>query len=122
MTSSRNEHITCSEFEHMSKTEEQLNLLRLIEKKPESNQRFIANELGFSLGKLNYCLKALRKKGFIKIKNFKRNDNKLSYLYLLTPKGLNKKTILTVNFLHKKFIEYEEIQKEFNKTKNLNKL
>ena len=78
----------------MKKHEEQLNILRFIEKKPESNQRLIANELGFSLGKLNYCLMALRKKGLVKIKNFRRNDNKLSYLYLLTPKGINKKTIL----------------------------
>ena len=83
----------------MKKHEEQLNILIFLEKKPESNQRLIANELGFSLGKLNYCLIALRKKGLVKIKNFRRNDNKLSYLYLLTPKGINKKTILNINFL-----------------------
>jgi len=105
----------------MKKHEEQLNILRFIEKKPESNQRLIANELGFSLGKLNYCLTALRKKGLVKIKNFRRNDNKLSYLYLLTPKGINKKTILTINFLQKKSKEYEEIQNEYNKIKNINK-
>ena len=105
----------------MKKHEEQLNILRFIEKKPESNQRLIANELGFSLGKLNYCLMALRKKGLVKIKNFRRNDNKLSYLYLLTPKGINKKTILTINFLQKKSKEYEEIQNEYNKIKNINK-
>ena len=105
----------------MKKHEEQLNILRFIEKKPESNQRLIANELGFSLGKLNYCLTALRKKGLVKIKNFRRNDNKLSYLYLLTPKGINKKTILTINFLQKKSKEYEEIQNEYNKIKNINR-
>jgi len=105
----------------MKKHEEQLNILRFIEKKPESNQRLIANELGFSLGKLNYCLMALRKKGLVKIKNFRRNDNKLSYLYLLTPKGINKKTILTINFLQKKSKEYEEIQNEYNKIKNINR-
>lgn len=105
----------------MKKREEQLNILRFIEKKPESNQRLIANELGFSLGKLNYCLIALRKKGLVKIKNFRRNDNKLSYLYLLTPKGINKKTILTINFLQKLSKEYEEIQNEYNKIKNINR-
>lgn len=105
----------------MKKREEQLNILRFIEKKPESNQRLIANELGFSLGKLNYCLTALRKKGLVKIKNFRRNDNKLSYLYLLTPKGINKKTILTINFLQKRSKEYEEIQNEYNKIKNINR-
>lgn len=105
----------------MKKHEEQLNILRFLEKKPESNQRLIANELGFSLGKLNYCLTALRKKGLVKIKNFRRNDNKLSYLYLLTPKGINKKTILTINFLQKRSKEYEEIQNEYNKIKNINR-
>lgn len=105
----------------MKKHEEQLNILRFIEKKPESNQRLIANELGFSLGKLNYCLIELRKKGLVKIKNFRRNDNKLSYLYLLTPKGINKKTILTINFLQKRSKEYEEIQNEYNKIKNINR-
>jgi EPS-associated MarR family transcriptional regulator len=105
----------------MKKREEQLNILRFIEKKPESNQRLIANELGFSLGKLNYCLTALRKKGLVKIKNFRRNDNKLSYLYLLTPKGINKKTKLTINFLQKRSKEYEEIQNEYNKIKNINR-
>jgi len=105
----------------MKNREEQLNILRFIEKKPESNQRLIANELGFSLGKLNYCLTALRKKGLVKIKNFRRNDNKLSYLYLLTPKGINKKTKLTINFLQKRSKEYEEIQNEYNKIKNINR-
>ena len=105
----------------MKKHEEQLNILRFLEKKPESNQRLIANELGFSLGKLNYCLIELRKKGLVKIKNFRRNDNKLSYLYLLTPKGINKKTKLTINFLQKRSKEYEEIQNEYNKIKNINR-
>tara|TARA_B100000427_G_C15304575_1_gene505571 strand:- start:62 stop:382 length:321 start_codon:yes stop_codon:yes gene_type:complete len=105
----------------MKKNEEQLNILRIIEKKPKTNQRIIANELGYSLGKLNYCIKALRKKGLIKIRNFKRNDNKFSYLYILTPKGINKKTLLTINFLKKKSKEYEEIQKELEKTKKNDK-
>jgi len=100
--------------------DDHLNILRFIEKKPETNQRVIANKLGYSLGKLNYCLKALRKKGLVKIRNFKRNDNKFSYLYILTPKGINKKTMLTINFLEKKSKEYEEIQKELDLIKGNN--
>ena len=63
----------------------------------------MANELGFSLGKLNYCLKALRQKGLIKIRNFKNNPNKLNYFYVLTPKGISEKTKLTINFKKRKF-------------------
>ena len=68
--------------------------------------------MGLSLGKLNYCIKALKKKGLIKIKNFKKNDNKLHYLYLLTPKGIKTKAKLTLNYLIKKSKEYEELKKE----------
>tara|TARA_Y100000590_G_C15178591_1_gene810330 strand:+ start:299 stop:613 length:315 start_codon:yes stop_codon:yes gene_type:complete len=98
----------------MKNNNEKLNILRIIEKKPKIKQRQIANELGFSLGKLNYCLRALKKKGLIKIKNFKNNKNKIEYLYLLTPKGINAKMNLTVNFLKSKSKEYEELQKELN--------
>ena len=68
--------------------------------------------MGFSLGKLNYCINALKLKGLIKIKNFKNNKNKIKYLYLLTPKGLSKKARLTINFMKIKMIEYEELKKE----------
>ena len=81
--------------------DEEFNLLRLLDKKPNKTQRKIAEELGLSLGKLNYCIKALKKKGLIKIKNFKKNDNKLHYLYLLTPKGIKTKAKLTLNYLIK---------------------
>ena len=67
------------------------NLLRKIENNPESSQRELANELGFSLGKLNYCLKALKEKGFIKIQNFKKNRNKMNYIYIITPQDSQKK-------------------------------
>ena len=90
-------------------------VLRKIEKKPESSQRDLAEDLGFSLGKLNYCLKALKEKGFIKIKNFTENKNKLNYVYVLTPKGIGEKTKLTINFMKKKMEEYEELKKEFDK-------
>ena len=75
----------------------------------------MANELGFSLGKLNYCLKALKSKGFIKIKNFKRNPKKLNYIYVLTPKGITEKTKLTLNFMKRKMKEYDELKSELKK-------
>jgi len=87
-------------------------LLRKINRKPESTQRELAQELGFSLGKLNYCLKELQKKGLIKIENFKKNPNKINYLYVLTPDGLAAKTKLTINFMKKKMKEYDELKKE----------
>lgn len=96
----------------MKNNQENLDLLRKISKQPKVSQRILANELGFSLGKLNYCLNSLRKKGLIKIKNFKNNKNKLNYIYTLTPKGIAKKTILTVNFMKRKMREYEELKKE----------
>lgn len=96
----------------MEKNQDNLDLLRKISKKPKVSQRILANELGFSLGKLNYCLKALKKKGLIKIKNFKNNKNKINYIYILTPKGIAKKSLLTVNFMKRKMREYEELKEE----------
>jgi EPS-associated MarR family transcriptional regulator len=90
-------------------------ILRKISKKPEVSQRQLANELGFSLGKLNYCLKALKNKGLIKMKNFQKNPNKLNYFYVLTPKGFSEKGKLTINFMKKKFHEYEELKKELKR-------
>ena len=87
-------------------------ILRKLQKKPNSTQRELASSLGFSLGKLNYCLKALQDKGFVKIKNFNKNPNKFNYLYLLTPKGISAKTQLTVNFMKKKMKEYDELKRE----------
>ena len=75
----------------------------------------MASELGFSLGKLNYCLKALKKKGHIKLKNFQNNKNKINYAYILTPRGLAIKTKLTVNFMKRKMKEYDELVKELKK-------
>tara|TARA_B100000902_G_scaffold239996_2_gene227292 strand:- start:14569 stop:14871 length:303 start_codon:yes stop_codon:yes gene_type:complete len=96
----------------MKDNQDHFELLRKINSKPESTQRELAQELGFSLGKLNYCLKELQKKGLIKIKNFKKNPNKLNYLYVLTPEGLTAKTKLTINFMKKKMKEYDELKKE----------
>ena len=91
----------------MDKKEDQLDILRKVEKKPNSTQRELAKELGFSLGKFNYCIKALQQKGFIKIKNFKRNPKKINYLYVLTPQGIAEKTELTLNFMEIFILEKE---------------
>ena len=87
-------------------------ILRKIVNQPGSTQRDLARDLNLSLGKVNYCLKALKDKGLIKIKNFKKNPNKINYLYILTPKGIKRKTELTINFMRKKIKEYEELKKE----------
>ena len=83
----------------MDEKQDHFDLLRKIKEKPASTQRELASELGFSLGKLNYCLKSLKKKGHIKLKNFQNNKNKINYAYILTPRGLAIKTKLTVNFM-----------------------
>ena len=88
--------------------------LRKIKNKPNSTQRDLAEELGFSLGKLNYCLKALKDKGFVKIENFTKNPNKLNYIYVLTPKGISKKTKLTIDFMRRKMKEFDELKKELD--------
>ncbi len=102
----------------MKKNLEQDNfeLLRKIHNKPEFSQRQLAESLGFSLGKLNYCLKELKKKGLVKIESFGRQKNKLSYLrYVITPKGISIRTKLTLNFMKRKMSEYEELKKELSK-------
>jgi len=95
--------------------QDHFDLLRKIQKKPNYSQRELAGELGFSLGKLNYCLKALKSKGLIKIENFKKNPNKINYAYILTPKGVTEKTKLTINFMRLKMKEYDELKKEIKK-------
>ena len=99
----------------MNDNQDHFNVLRKINSKPKSTQRELAVELGFSLGKLNYCLKALKNKGLIKIKNFEKNPNKLNYIYVLTPRGISEKTKLTLNFMKRKMKEYDELKKEINK-------
>ncbi len=96
----------------MKDDQDHFEVLRKIKTKPESTQRELAEALGFSLGKLNYCLKALRQKGLIKINNFTRNPNKINYIYVLTPKGIAEKTKLTVRFMKRKIKEYEELKRE----------
>ena len=98
------------------KKEDHFEVLRKIQKTPESSQRELAEELGFSLGKLNYCLKELQKKGFVKLQNFQKQSNKIKYLqYVITPKGISERTKLTINFMKKKLKEYDELKRELKK-------
>ena len=100
----------------MKNEQDQFEVLRKIQKKPESSQRELAEELGFSLGKLNYCLKALQKKGLVKLQNFQKKTNKISYLqYVITPKGISERTKLTINFMKRKMQEYDELKRELKK-------
>lgn len=96
----------------MSADEAQYKLLRLIEVNPQMSQREVARELGMSLGKVNYCLQALMRKGWIKAVNFKNSQNKSAYMYLLTPRGLKQKAELTVHFLQIKMHEFERLRAE----------
>jgi len=105
----------------MKKKEKEIDhfeVLRQIQKTPYSSQRKIANQLGFSLGKLNYCLKSLQKKGLIKVQNFKKQKNKIEYLrYVLTPRGISERTKLTINFMKRKMNEYDQLRKELKNFK-----
>ena len=96
---------------------EHFKILRKIGKKSELSQREIAKDLDLSLGKVNYCLTELKKKGLIKINNFKKNKNKSNYIYLLTPKGIAEKTKITIRFMKEKMREYDELKKDL-KDKN----
>ena len=98
----------------MKDSQDFFNVLRKVNNAPGASQRKLAQELGFSLGKLNYCLKALQTKGLIKIKNLQKQKNKLHYVkhYILTPKGIAERTKLTINFMRKKMAEYDELKKE----------
>lgn len=92
-------------------------LLRLIESRPDATQRELAQALGVSLGKVNYCVNALIEKGFVKARNFRNSHNKLAYAYLLTPRGIEQKTAVTVQFLRRKVNEYEALRREIAELK-----
>mgnify|MGYP001363263386 FL=1 len=96
----------------MKFNEDHFQILRKIQKKPKSSQRELASELGISLGKINYCLKALQNKGLIKINNFQNNANKINYIYVLTPIGIKHRLKLTIIFMKKKMREYDELKSE----------
>jgi len=98
----------------MNNNQDHLNLLRKIQNKQKYTQRELAEQLGFSLGKLNYCLKELKNNGFIKVKNFKNSNKKISFIYNLTSKGIAKKTKLTQNFMKENMREYSQLVKEID--------
>ena len=112
----------------MKNKDELFKILREVEKNPNMTQRELATNVNFSLGKLNYCLQALKKKGLIKIKNFSKNKNifnpksKNNYFDMLTAKGISKKTSMGINFLKRKMVEYNEIKREIENYKNNRKL
>ncbi len=89
-------------------------LLKLLEQNPNLTQRQMAEEMGLSLGKFNYCLKELVKKGIVKIERFRSSDNKAGYMYLLTPRGIEENTKVTTNFLKRKMVEYEVLKREIH--------
>ncbi len=92
--------------------EHRYRILKLLDSNPQASQRDIARELGFSLGKVNYCLKALMDRGLVKANNFRQSEQKRAYLYLLTPRGIEEKTRVTVRFLRRKLEEYEALKRE----------
>ena len=101
----------------MNQKDIRLDLLRRLELNPKYTQRELSQEMGVSLGKVNYCMKKLSEKGWIKLTNFSHNSNKLGYIYLLTPHGIEQKAKLTILFLKIKMKEYEMLKDEINKLK-----
>jgi EPS-associated MarR family transcriptional regulator len=96
-----------------TKIQDNFEVLRKIHNNPDASQRELAEKLGFSLGKLNYCLKALKDKGLVKINNFKNKKDKINYIqYIITPKGISERTKLTINFMRRKMKEYDDLKKE----------
>lgn len=93
-------------------------ILKVISENPDISQRELAKTLGISLGKVNFCLKALIDVGFLKASNFRNNKNKLAYMYLLTPRGIEEKALITVRFLKSKILEYETLENDIKKLRS----
>ena len=104
-------------FQSNSRDELRLRILRLLEQHPEMSQREIARELGVSLGGVNYALKALIERGFVKAGNFGRSENKAAYLYILTPEGIAQKGVLAATFLRRKLEDYKALKQEIKSLK-----
>ena len=102
----------------MSKQELEYKVLRWLEKNPNITQRQLAKEFGVSLGKTHYLISSLIKVGWVKLDNFKRSDNKMGYMYLLTPKGINEKAKITKTFLVRKENEYQQLKHEIEQLKS----
>lgn len=102
----------------MSHDETHYHIFKLIEAQPDISQRQLAKALGISLGKVNYCLRALVEKGHVKARNFQRNPSKRTYAYLLTPKGIEEKAHITAKFLKRKLAEYERLKQEIEQLRH----
>ena len=103
----------------MKDNQDHLNVLRSLNNEPKLSQRKLAKNLGFSLGKLNYCLKALKDKGLIKIQNFQKRKKIQYFQYVITPEGIAERTRLTINFMKRKMKEYDELKKELERNNNV---
>ena len=101
----------------MNNKDIRLDLLRKLELNPKCTQRELSQEMGISLGKVNYCMQKLTAKGWVKLTNFSRSSNKLGYMYLLTPKGIEQKARLTTSFLKTKLEEFEILKNEISQLK-----
>ena len=101
----------------MSKKQNKFQILKSLELDSRPTQRQLSNDLGVSLGKINYCLKSLIEKGFIKVNNFRNSNNKIQYSYLLTPKGIEEKAKLTLDFIRIKTQEYDTLKQEIESLK-----
>jgi len=104
-------------MDNMSKIQDEFEILRKIHSDKRPTQRKLSTQLGFSLGKLNYCLQKLKEHGLIRIKRFNDSKNKISYMYALTPRGMRERTKLTINYMKQKMKEYDELKKELNQKK-----
>ena len=96
----------------MHQIDNEYSLLKVLKDNPEMTQNQLSKELGLSLGKTNYLMRALIGKGWVKLTNFRRSNNKIGYLYVITPKGITEKGILAKNFLERKSIQYNKLKKE----------
>ena len=96
----------------MQQIDNEYTLLKILKDNPDVTQRQLSKELGLSLGKTNYLIHALMSKGWVKLNNFKRSNNKLGYLYVITPKGITEKGVLAKNFLERKSAEYFKLKNE----------
>ena len=104
-------------MDNMSKIQDEFEILRKIHSDKRPTQRKLSTQLGFSLGKLNYCLQKLKEHGLIRIKRFNDSENKIGYMYALTPRGMRERTKLTINYMKQKMREYDELKKELNQKK-----
>ena len=102
----------------MHKSDTEYIILKILKDNPKMTQRQLSKELGLSLGRTNYVIHALIDKGWMKLSNFKRSDNKLGYLYLLTPEGMTEKSVLAQNFLSRKLKEYNRLKEEIETLKS----